>query len=106
MMTQTASPPLTLTMSMPKIQMEHFMDHRLSSPPTPSLSACPSTASSPPASSVNVTPVHMGGYFHLPLESSKEEPALNGLPLMEEWTEATGEHEGTKLEGVNTDAAL
>ena len=88
-MTQTASPPLTLTMPMPRYQMEHMMNHRQSSPPTPSLSACPSTASSPPASSFNVTPVHADGYFHLPLESSKEEPTLT-MPLMEEWTEACG----------------
>ena len=88
-MTQTPNPPLTLTMPMPRYQMEHLMDHRLSSPPTPSLSACPSTASSPPAS-VNVTPVHAPGYFHLPLESSKEEPTLT-IPLMEEWTESHGE---------------
>lgn len=96
-MSQTASPPLTLTMPMPKImidqkgQMEHLMDHRHSSPPTPSLSACPSTASSPPASSINVTPVHAPGYFNLPLESSKEEPTPS-LPLMEEWTESTELH--------------
>ena len=90
LMSQHAS-PLTLTMPMPKGQMEHLMDHRHSSPPTPSLSACPSTASSPPASSVNVTPVHSAGYFHLPLESSKEEPMLT-LPLMEEWTESAGKH--------------
>ena len=95
MMGQTASPPLSLTMPMPKImidqkgQMEHLIDHRHSSPPTPSLSACPSTASSPPASSVNVTPVHAPGYFNLPLESFKEETTLT-LPLMEEWTESTG----------------
>jgi hypothetical protein len=91
-MSQTASPPLTLTMPMPKMQahMEHFMDHRLSSPPTPSLSACPSTASSPPASSINQTPVHAPGYFNLPLESSKEE--MPGLPFMDEWTESTGEN--------------
>ena len=94
-MSQAASPPLTLTMPMPKIMVdqkghvEHFVDHRLSSPPTPSLSACPSTASSPPASSVNQTPIHPVGYFNLPLESSKEEVLT--LPLMEEWTESTGE---------------
>ena len=94
-MSQTTSPPLTLTMPMPTIQidqrsqMEHLMEHRHSSPPTPSLSACPSTASSPPASSVNVTPVHPAGYFHLPLESSKEEPTIT-LPRMEEWTESAG----------------
>ena len=97
-MSQNASPPLTLSMPMPKImidhqtsQMEHFLEHRYSSPPTPSLSACPSTASSPPASSTNVTPVHAPEYFHnhLPLESSKEEATLT-LPLMEEWSEAAG----------------
>ena len=82
-------------MPMPKIfieqkpHMEHFIDHRMSTPPTPSLSACPSTASSPPASSVNQTPIHAAGYFHLPLESQKEE--FHGLPYTEEWSETTGE---------------
>jgi hypothetical protein len=88
------SPPLTLTMPMPKIMidqrghMDQWVDHRQSTPPTPSLSACPSSASSPPASSINATPV-TAGYFSLPLESSKEEPTLT-LPLMEDWTEHTG----------------
>ena len=88
-MSQAASPPLTLTMPMPR-QLEYFVDHRLSSPPTPSLSACPSTASSPPASSINQTPIHPAGYFHLPLESSKEE--IISLPLMDEWTESAGKN--------------
>ncbi len=88
-MSQNISPPLTLTMPMARSQMEHLLEYRHSSPPTPSLSACPSTVSSPPASSVNVTPVHVPGYFQLPLESSKEEPTLT-LPLMEDWTESAG----------------
>ncbi|OCT54557.1 C2H2 transcription factor [Cladophialophora carrionii] len=90
-MTPRASPPLTL--AMPKIvldgngQMEHgrFLESRHSSPPTPSLSACPSTASSPPASSVNQTPVHGAGYFNLPIDTSKEE--MQPLAFLDEWAE-------------------
>lgn len=93
LMTPRASPPLTLSMPMHKIildsngQMEHghFLESRHSSPPTPCLSACPSTASSPPASSVHQTPVHGPGYFNLPLEASKEE--MFAMPMMEEWAE-------------------
>jgi hypothetical protein len=92
MMTPKASPPLTLAMPMPKIildshgQMEHghLVESRHSSPPTPCLSACPSTASSPPASSVNQTPVHVAGYFQLPINMCKEEMSL---PLYEDWSE-------------------
>ncbi|KAJ9640273.1 hypothetical protein H2204_003498 [Knufia peltigerae] len=87
------SPPLTLAMPMPKImleshgQMEHgrYLESRHSSPPTPCLSACPSTASSPPASSVNQTPVHGPGYFNLPIEASKEE--YQSLQYLDEWSE-------------------
>ena len=95
-MHQTQSPPLTLTMPMPRIvvdqrgQMDHLVQYRHSSPPTPSLSACPSTASSPPASTVHPTPTHGAGYFTLPIEQSKDEMAT--LPLMEDWTEAHGQH--------------
>ena len=85
MMSQSASPPLTLTMPMQKGQMEHLMDQR---PPTPCLSACPSTASSPPASSVHhQTPVGPG-YFHLPIEHSKEEV----IPFMPELHDSTELH--------------
>ena len=93
-MTPRASPPLTLAMpmAMPKIildhngQMEHgrYLESRHSSPPTPCLSACPSTASSPPASSVNQTPVHGAGYFNLPIEAIKEEMSV---PFLDEWSE-------------------
>ncbi|RMD44305.1 hypothetical protein DV735_g913, partial [Chaetothyriales sp. CBS 134920] len=101
-MSQVPTPPLTLTMPMPKMMveqagmMEPLMDHhhqRLSSPPTPSLSACPSTASSPPASTGNPTPIHHpAGYFglSLPLEASKDE--MPAFPLTDEWTEATELH--------------
>ncbi|EXJ96078.1 hypothetical protein A1O1_01204 [Capronia coronata CBS 617.96] len=97
-MTPKAS-PLTLAMPMPKFMVEHNgpMEHghyhgsRHSSPPTPGLSVCPSTASSPPASSVHQTPVHGAGYFHhLPLEVSKEE--MQPLPFMEEWMESGQVH--------------
>ena len=89
-MTPRASPPLTLAMPMPQIildhngQMEHghFLESRHSSPPTPCLSACPSTASSPPASSVHQTPVHGAGYFTLPIEAVKEE-----ITFVDEWSE-------------------
>jgi len=92
-MTPTASPPLTLAMPMPKIMLGpngpldhgHFLESRHSSPPTPCLSACPSTASSPPASSANQTPVHAAGYFNLPIETSKED--MPTLPLMDDWSD-------------------
>lgn len=95
-MTPRASPPLTLAMPMPKIvldrngQMEHghYLESRHSSPPTPCLSACPSTASSPPASSINQTPVHGAGYFNLPIESSKEE--MQPVQFLDEWQSETG----------------
>jgi hypothetical protein len=91
--TPRASPPLTLAMPMPKIvldsngQMEHghFLESRHSSPPTPCLSACPSTASSPPASSINQTPVHGVSYFNLPIEPSKEE--IQPMAFLDEWSE-------------------
>ena len=93
MMSQSASPPLTLTMPMQRAQMEHLMDQR---PPTPCLSACPSTASSPPASSVHhQTPVGPG-YFHLPIEHSKEEV----IPFMHEFHESTGESFNHSERGV------
>ena len=90
--TPGASPPLTLAMPMPRTissngQMEHghFLESRHSSPPTPCLSACPSTASSPPPSSVNQTPVHGAGYFNLPIEATKEE--MQPLTILDEWSE-------------------
>ncbi|EXJ79283.1 hypothetical protein A1O3_08785 [Capronia epimyces CBS 606.96] len=98
-MTPKASPPLALAMPMPKFMVEHnspmehghFHESRHSSPPTPGLSVCPSTASSPLASSVHQTPVHGAGYFHqLPLEASKEEMAP--LPFLEEWMESGQVH--------------
>ncbi|OAL33853.1 hypothetical protein AYO20_06864 [Fonsecaea nubica] len=94
-LTPRASPPLTLAMpmAMPKMMLDsnahmehgHFLESRHSSPPTPCLSACPSTASSPPASSVNQTPVHGAGYFNLPIEASKEE--MQPLTFLDEWAE-------------------
>ena len=95
-MTPRASPPLTLAMPMPKIvldrngQMEHghYLESRHSSPPTPCLSACPSTASSPPASTINQTPIHGAGYFNLPLESCKEE--MQPLQMLDEWPSENG----------------
>ncbi|KAL2427345.1 C2H2 finger domain transcription factor sebA [Exophiala dermatitidis] len=92
-MTPQASPPLSLAMPMPKFVVDHNgpMEHahmhegRHSSPPTPGLSVCPSTASSPPASSVHQTPVHGPGYFHLPLEASKEE--MQPMPFLDDWME-------------------
>ncbi|RVX67444.1 hypothetical protein B0A52_08797 [Exophiala mesophila] len=100
MMTPKASPPLTLSMPMPKIvydhngQMEHghYLESRHSSPPTPCLSACPSTASSPPASSITQTPIHhmhSSGYFNLPIDQSKEE--MQALPLLDDWQGDNGQ---------------
>jgi hypothetical protein len=82
-MTPRASPPLM--MATPKIvvdqhpSMMHHLDtsflieRNSPTPPTPSLSACPSTVSSPPASNYQ-TPVH-GGYFgfNLPIEVQKDD---------------------------------
>ena len=86
LMSQTASPPLTLTMPMQKGPMEHLMDQR---PPTPCLSACPSTASSPPASSVHHhTPIHPG-YFTLPIDFTKDAQSPPMLPY--EYSESSGE---------------
>jgi hypothetical protein len=97
-MTPRASPPLML--ATPKIvvdqhpsMMHHldmgFMIERNSpTPPTPSLSACPSTVSSPPASNYH-TPVH-GGYFgfNLPIEPQKDD--LN-VPFADlEWASQDG----------------
>ncbi|OAP54970.1 hypothetical protein AYL99_10670 [Fonsecaea erecta] len=99
-LTPRASPPLTLAMpmAMPKMMLDsnghmehgHFLESRHSSPPTPCLSACPSTASSPPASSVNQTPVHSAGYFNLPIEASKEE--MQPLTYLDEWSESGQVH--------------
>jgi hypothetical protein len=87
LMSQSASPPLTLTVPMQKGHMEHLMDQR---PPTPCLSACPSTASSPPASSVHQTPVGPG-FFSLPIEFSKDE-FVPSMPMMDDLSESTGEY--------------
>lgn len=103
-MTPKASPPLTLSMPMPKIvydrngQMEHghYLESRHSSPPTPCLSACPSTASSPPASSISQTPIHhIHGYFTLPIEHSKEE--MQALPLLDEWQMENGRESSSDI---------
>lgn len=96
-MTPNGSPPLTLSVPAPKIMMDHngHMDHvryfNSPSPPTPSLSACPSTVSSPPASSMHATPTHHG-YFNLPIEHSKEDLQVQSFSLQDSWEEQTQVH--------------
>ena len=99
MMTPTASPP---PMGFaPRIVVDQFppalgpldtkfiVESRHSpSPPTPSLSACPSTVSSPPASSVYQTPVNGGGYFNFAVESQKDENNMLAF-LEQEWSETS-----------------
>lgn len=93
-MTPGGSPPLTLAMPMPKIivdsngQLEHGHYLHSPTPPTPCLSACPSAVSSPPASAIQQTPTHHG-YFNLPIETSKEDVQVHGLPLLDDWSEST-----------------
>lgn len=93
-MTPGGSPPLTLAVPMPKIivdqngQLEHGHFLQSPTPPTPCLSVCPSTVSSPPASAIQQTPTHHG-YFNLPLESSKEDVQAHSIPLLDDWSEST-----------------
>lgn len=100
-MTPTASPPPTA--SAPKIVVDHMpptlgplntkfiVESRHSpSPPTPSLSACPSTVSSPPASSMYQTPITGAGYFNLAIEPSKDESNMMSF-LEQEWSETSRE---------------
>jgi hypothetical protein len=115
-MTPRASPPLML--ATPKIvvdqhpsMMHHldtgFMIERNSpTPPTPSLSACPSTVSSPPASNYH-TPVH-GGYFgfNLPIEAQKDDLHIPFADL--EWASQDGSNRElslARLEGENAQLA-
>ncbi|KAK5076279.1 hypothetical protein LTR64_006243 [Lithohypha guttulata] len=94
--TPHGSPPLTL--SVPALKMMDYsghMDHiryfNSPSPPTPCLSACPSTASSPPASSFQHTPTHHG-YFNLPIKHTKEDLQVQNFILQETWEEPTQVH--------------
>lgn len=94
LMTPHGTPPLTLSVPAPKMladrnaHMEHMRYFNSPSPPTPCLSACPSTASSPPASSVYQTPTHHG-YFNLPIEHSKEDLQVQNFVLQDSWEEPT-----------------
>lgn len=94
-MTPNGSPPLTLSVPAPQIVVDQngHMDHgkffHSASPPTPCLSACPSTVSSPPASSIQRTPTHVHGYFHLPIEHNKEDLQVQNFSLTESWEEPT-----------------
>lgn len=100
-MTPSASPPPMA--SAPKIVVEQLppslgpldtkfiVESRHSpSPPTPSLSACPSTVSSPPASSIYQTPVNGAGYFNFAIEPSKDESNMMAF-LEQEWSETSRE---------------
>lgn len=94
-MTPNGSPPLTLSMPAPRVMMDHngHMDHvryfNSPSPPTPCLSACPSTVSSPPASSIHQTPTHAHGYFNIPIDHCKEDLQVQSFTLQESWEEPT-----------------
>lgn len=95
-MTPNGSPPLTLSVPAHKMMMEYpgRMDQiryfNSPSPPTPCLSACPSTASSPPASSVQPTPTHSHhGYFSIPIEHFKEDLQAQSFTLQDSWEETT-----------------
>jgi hypothetical protein len=87
MMTPTASPPATYfgskiyvdqnSPALRQLETNFIVESRNSpSPPTPSLSACPSTISSPPSSSAFQTPVN-GGFFPITsleaLEGAKDQ---------------------------------
>jgi len=99
-MTPIASPPPMVPA--PKIVVEQpalgpldtkfIVESRHSpAPPTPSLSVCPSTVSSPPASSVYQTPTNGGGYFNFAIEPMKEE--TNAMSFLEhEWSETSRKH--------------
>lgn len=97
-LTPNGSPPLTLSMPAHKMMMDHsgHMDHyryfSSPSPPTPCLSACPSTVSSPPASSVHPTPTHARGYFNIPIEHTKEDLQAQNFILQDSWEEPTQLH--------------
>lgn len=97
-MTPNGSPPLTLSVPAPKVMIDHrgHMDHvryfNTPSPPTPCLSACPSTASSPPATSAQPTPTHSHSYFNLPIEHSKEDLQAQNFILQDSWEEPTQVH--------------
>ena len=110
MMTPTASPPATYFA--PKIYVEQhspalrqldtnfIVESRHSpSPPTPSLSACPSTISSPPCSVAFQTPVN-GGFFTIPsleaLEGVKDQTNVAHFADAE-WTSEFTERESAKL---------
>lgn len=80
MMTPTASPPATYfgskiyvdqnSPALRQLETNFIVESRNSpSPPTPSLSACPSTISSPPSSSAFQTPVNGGFYPIASLEA-------------------------------------
>lgn len=98
-MLPSGSPPLSLSVPAPKTMVDHQghqMDHlryfNSPSPPTPGLSACPSTASSPPASSAHATPTHSHSYFNLPIEHSKEDLQAQNFLLQDTWDEPTQVH--------------
>ena len=94
-LTPNGSPPLTLSVPAHKAmvdfhgRMDHMRYFSSPSPPTPCLSACPSTVSSPPASSVHPTPTHARGYFNIPIEHSKEDLQVQNFILQDSWEEPT-----------------
>lgn len=95
-LTPNGTPPLTLSVPAPKVMIDQHghMDHmryfNSPSPPTPCLSACPSTASSPPASSFHPTPTHSHhGYFNIPMKYKEEDLQAQHFILQDSWEEPT-----------------
>jgi hypothetical protein len=99
MMTPTASPPAGYftpkiyvdqhSAALRQLETNFIVESRHSpTPPTPSLSACPSTISSPPSSGAFQTPVN-GGFFPLEsleaLDGAKEHAQIGHFPDAE-WT--------------------
>jgi len=91
-MTPVASPPpmgvAPRIIVEPQLDTSFIVESRHSpSPPTPSLSACPSTVSSPPASSVYQTPVCGGGYFSFAIDPKDDSNVMSFLE--HEWSETS-----------------
>lgn len=90
-MTPNRSPTLTLSMPAPKLTMDHMRYLNSPTPPTPCLSVCPSTASSPPASTIYPTPTQAHGYFTLPARRFKEDLPVQSFDFEHNWEESTRE---------------
>jgi hypothetical protein len=114
MMTPTTSPPASYFP--PKIYVEQqspalrqletnfIVESRHSpTPPTPSLSACPSTISSPPSSCAFQTPVNGGFYTFTPLEALEGTKEHNSIGHFAdaEWTSEFAECKNSDTQQCN-----